>query len=262
MAKMIQHTADLLTRLRFSQTAQAFPELIEQGNKNENTPIEFLQMILEYELTQREEKALQKRLKVANFPYYRPIEEFNLAEQPSLSRQNFQKLRELSWIEQTYNLVFLGPTGTGKTFLSVGLGIKAVHEGYKVAFVTMGDLVYFLKTMEYTVRSMRQIKRFKQVDLLIIDDLMFMAMDKKEANLFFHLINEIYENTSIILTSNKSPNDWGQLIGDEIITGAILDRIVQRAEIIQLSGDSYRLRHREGIFGNKKTDNKIDGLIN
>lgn len=259
MAKIIQHTTDLLARLRFSQTAQAFPELIEQGNKNESTPIEFLQMILEYELTQREEKSLQKRLKVANFPYYRPIEEFNLAEQPSLSRQNFKKLRELSWIEQTYNLVFLGPTGTGKTFLSVGLGIKAVHEGYKVAFVT---IVYFLKTMEYTVRSMRQIKRFKQVDLLIIDDLMFMAMDKKEANLFFHLINEIYENTSIILTSNKSPNDWGQLIGGEIITGAILDRIVQRSEIIQLSGDSYRLSHREGIFENKKTDNKIDGLIN
>lgn len=116
MAKTIQHTADLLTRLRFSQTAQAFSELIEQGNKNESTPIEFLQMILEYELTQREEKSLQKRLKVANFPYYRPIEEFNLAEQPSLSRQNFKKLRELSWIEQTYNLVFLGPTEQGKRF--------------------------------------------------------------------------------------------------------------------------------------------------
>lgn len=252
MAKKIAELSNLLAQIRCSETAVALPALLDVATENGDSPIEFLEKVLTYELTKREEKSIERRMKQATFPYYKMLEEFNLEEQPSLSKQNFAKLTSLIWVEQTYNLVLLGPTGTGKTALSVGLGIKAIQEGYKVAFVTMGEMVHLLKTMEFTNRSAQRIKRMKQVDILILDDLMFMAMDKNEANLFFHFINEVYETSSIVLTSNKSPTDWGQLIGDEIITGAILDRIIQRSEIIQLSGDSYRLRHREGLFESKK----------
>lgn len=252
MSKKIKSLEALLMKIRCSETANALKELIDQADKEQQTNIDFLENVLKYEVQKREEKALERRLKLANFPYYRSLDEFDLQEQPSLTTKNFNKLKELVWIDQLYNLVFLGPTGTGKTFLSIGLGIKAVNEGYKVGFVTMGEMVELLKTMSYLARSSSRVKRLKQADLLILDDLMFMAMDKEEANLFFHFINEIYENTSIILTSNKSPNDWGQLIGDEIITGAILDRIIQKSEIIQLSGDSYRLRHREALFSEEQ----------
>lgn len=248
MSNKIHSTARLLKQLNCTSTAQQLPDLLEQAKLVDSSPLEFLQIVLQYEISQRTEKAQERRLKQARFPYCRTLSEFDLTEQPSLSKKNFRRLADLTWIEQKYNLVLLGPTGTGKTFLSVGLGIQAIYEGYKVAFVTMGEMIQLLKTMEFTSRSMNRIKRLKQMDLLILDDLMFMAMDKNEANLFFHFINDIYEQTSIILTSNKAPNDWGQLIGDEIITGAILDRIIQRAEIIQLSGDSYRYRHREGLF--------------
>ena len=133
--------------------------------------------------------------------------------------------------------------------LSIGLGIHAIYSGYKVHFVTMNDLVYILKTQEVLRTSRARYKRIIESDLVIIDDLMFMAMEKHEANLFFQLINKLYGQASIIITSNKSPDSWGELIGDPAITTAILDRIIHKCEVINLDGDSYRLKHRQTIFG-------------
>ncbi len=173
-------------------------------------------------------------------------------EQRSLSRKQLNQLKELTWIEQLYNIIFLGLPGVGKTHLAIGLGLEAIHQGYKVMFISMGDLVHTLKTEEISRKSKTRIKRIRDANLLIIDDLMFMAMDHHEANLFFHLINDLYNKSSIILTSNKAPKDWGELLGDPAITTAILDRIIHRAEIIHLNGDSYRMKHRTSIFESSK----------
>lgn len=248
LSKSLKQLTQLLSHLRFAETSKALPELITKANQSNPSYAEFLNEVFSYENSRREEKAQDRRMKQAAFPYYRTLSEFDLTEQPSLSEKNFNRLKDLTWIEQTYNLILLGPTGVGKTFLSVGLGIKAVQEGFQVSFVTMGELVHLLKTADISRKSEVRLRRIKTSSLLILDDLMFMAMDKSEANLFFHFINDIYEQTSIILTSNKSPKDWGQLLGDEVITGAILDRIIRMSEIIQLTGDSYRLRHREQLF--------------
>lgn len=122
-------------------------------------------------------------------------------------------------------------------------------------FISMGDLIHALKTEEFTRKSQIRLKRLRDSNLVIIDDLMFMAMDQKEANLFFHLINDLYNSASIILTSNKGPSDWGELLGDPAITTAVLDRIVHRAEVIQLSGDSYRMKNRTSIFEEESVQN-------
>lgn len=143
----------------------------------------------------------------------------------------------------------LGPPGVGKTHLAIGLGLEAIYQGYKVMFTSMGDLVHALKTEEISRKSQTRMKRIRHANLVIIDDLMFMAMDQQEANQFFHLINDLYNQSSIILTSNKAPKEWGELLGDPAITTAILDRIIHRAEIIHLTGDSYRMKHRTSIFG-------------
>jgi DNA replication protein DnaC len=116
-------------------------------------------------------------------------------------------------------------------------------------FLQMNDLVYLLKTQEIVRTSRTKIKRIIDADLLIIDDLMFIAMDKDETNLFFQFINKPYGQTSIIITSNKGPEDWGELLGDPAITTAILDRLVHKCEVINLCGDSYRLKYRKSIFG-------------
>src|SRR5690625_3021330 len=113
----------------------------------------------------------------------------------------------------------------------------------------MGELVHTLRTEEITRKSQTRMKRIRNADLVIIDDLMFMAMDQHEANMFFHLINDLYNQTSIILTSNKAPKEWGELLGDQDITTAILDRILHRVEIIHMIEDSYRMINRSTIFG-------------
>ncbi|WNS77521.1 IS21-like element helper ATPase IstB [Bacillus sp. DTU_2020_1000418_1_SI_GHA_SEK_038] len=242
--------------LRMVETADELPMLLRNAEKSSWTYLEFLEKLLHHELTRREEKNMEKRLKWAKFPYLKTLDEFNVEDQISVSARQLNQLKELNWLEQQYNMILLGPPGTGKTHISIGLGYEAIQKGYKVSFSTMGELVQLLKTEEYIRKSQTQLKRLKEADLVIIDDLMYMAMDQREANLFFHLINHLYERSSVILTSNKGPEQWGELMGDQGITTAILDRLLHRVEVIQLNeNDSYRIKHRTTIFSKESVQN-------
>jgi DNA replication protein DnaC len=244
----IKGVQELLTALRLSATSDELSNHLAKAKETQPAYVDFLHDVFQHEMQVRERRAYERRMTVATFPYIKTLDDFSLSEQKSLSKQQFNQLLSLDWIDQSYNLVLLGPTGVGKTHLSVGLGIKAVELGFKVHFVTMGEMIRLLKTQDITTRCARKIKQMKDSHMIILDDLMFMALTKQEANSFFHFINEVYETTSIVLTSNKAPQEWGQLIGDEIIAAAILDRIVHKSEIIQLNGDSYRVKHRQTIF--------------
>jgi DNA replication protein DnaC len=246
---------ELMRSLQFVETSKDLSGIIKDAERHDHSYTQFLIDVMKHEQTRRQEKQIEKRLKWAAFPTYQTLEQFDVAEQQSLSKKQFNQLSDLTWIEQMYNLVFLGPPGVGKTHLAIGLGIKAIHEGFKVIFISMGDLVHALKTEEITRKSKVRLKRIRQADLVIIDDLMFMAMDQQEANLFFHLINDLHHQASIVLTSNKAPKEWGELLGDPAITTAILDRILHRVEIIHLNGESYRMKHRSTVFGQVSVPN-------
>jgi len=202
--------------LRLAETSK-----IKTAESNDDSYTQFLYDVMTYEQKCREEKQIEKRLKLATFPHDKSLELFDVQQQPSLSKKQLNQLGTLNWIEQLYNLVLLGPSGVGKTMLATGLGIEAVKQGYKVIFTTMGELIPQLKTEEITRKSQLRMKRIREANLIIIDDLMFMAMDQKEANYFFHLINDRHDKAAIILTSNKAPKEWGELLGDPAITAAI-----------------------------------------
>ncbi len=244
------HLKQRLSALNLTEAASIVEEILLDAHSKDWSCSQFLHQLLEYELQRRDEKQRAKRLKWAAFPFIKTLDEFKLEEQPSLSKRQMEQLREMLWLEHTYNLILLGPPGVGKTHLSVGLGMEALERGHRVSFVSMDDLVQLLKTQEITRTSQIRMNRILKSDLVIIDDLMFLAMEKSESNLFFQFINKLYGQASIILTSNKGPEDWGELLGDPAITTAILDRILHKSEVIQLSGDSFRLKHRETIFGN------------
>lgn len=246
----IENLETMLRSLKMYHTAENIDKIIENTWESTITNESFLKEVLKEEIKGREERKLEKRLKQAFFPEYKTLLEFKLEEQKSISKKQMNQLRELLWLEQGYNIIFLGPPGVGKTHLSIGIGIEAINQGYKVRFITMADLIHLLKTQEISSVSRNKVKRITDSDLFIIDDLMFMAMERQEANLFFQLINKLYGQTSIIITSNKGPEEWGELLGDPAITTAILDRIVHKYEVINFfDEDSYRLKHRQNIFG-------------
>ena len=170
MSKSVVDIQQAFKQLRLAETAEGLPALLRQAEQVSWTYLEFLEELTTLELRRREEKSIEKRLSWARFPYHKPLHMFQLEEQNAITERQMKQLQEFQWLEQSYNLILLGPPGAGKTLLAVGLGIEAIQRGFQVYFVTMGELIQLLKTEEFTHRSQIQLKRLRASDLVIIDD--------------------------------------------------------------------------------------------
>jgi len=237
-----------LTSFSLTSAARSLEQVLEKAQTDSWTILKTLHVLLMEERTARLTKAREKRLKNAGFPYLKTVDEFDFGFQVSVSKRHIQQLLELTWLESAFNIMFLGPTGVGKTNLAVVLGIAAINAGYKVIFITMNRLIHILKTKEISPKSKHKLKQLEQADLVILDEVGFQPVTRTEANEFFGLVNQLYQQTSIIITSNKGFDEWGEFLGDAVITAAILDRLMHKCEIFNMDGDSYRLRHRERIL--------------
>jgi DNA replication protein DnaC len=245
---LLSQTQEQLESLSLKHAAKSLEALLEEARQHEWTPLQTIQELLKVEQLNRMDTGKLRRLKSANLPYYKTIDDFDFGFQTSVSKRQMQQLAEMAWLEGAYNIMFLGPPGVGKTHLSVALGLAGIEAGYRVFFAPMEQLIQWLKTESISSRSKKQLLRLYKANLVILDEVGFQPISRQEATMLFGLINRLYQQTSIILTSNHGFEDWGEFVGDPVIASAMLDRLMHKCELFNLTGDSYRLKHRERIL--------------
>ncbi len=220
-------------------------ELLDTAESTKSSYLEFLQSLLSTEINYRKERRIHRNLIGAHFPVLKDIESFKFENLDGIREEDINNLLDFRWIDNSENALFLGPPGVGKTHLSIAIGLKAIEQGYSVCFERASTLVKLLKTVDIQRSSEFRIKRILKSSLLIIDEIGYTPIDKKEANLFFNLVSELYERSSIIITSNKGFDQWSEMMGDEVMTTAMLDRLLHHAKIYSISGESYRISNRK-----------------
>jgi DNA replication protein DnaC len=242
---------DLFKTLRLSHAEKGLPDLLEQARLHSLTYEAFLRRVLTLEVEGRKLAAQHKRLKAAKLPAHKTLEEFDFSFQPAISERLMWELAELSFLQTSTNLVFLGPPGVGKTHLSVGLCVKALSAGYSVLFTQLSDLAADLAAAPHPSLVRKRLRRYPAPRLLVIDEIGYTKLTREQANALFELVRDRYEQGSTILTSNTSFSDWGTLLGDEILATALLDRLLHHAEVISITGKSFRMKDRIGTATGK-----------
>jgi DNA replication protein DnaC len=240
--KAYEHTVNLLSNLQLRGIVSRLDEEINDAEAKKASYLTFLQSLLQAEIADRTQRRLRRNMTAAHFPVHKTLEGFEFGRVKGITKSDVSQLLDFHWLDNHNNLLLFGPPGIGKTHVSIALGIGAVEAGYTVCFERIINLIKLLKTVEIQRTSGFRINRILKSDLVIIDEIGYTPIGRKEANLFFNLVSELYEKASIIITSNKGFDTWAEMLGDEVMTTALLDRLLHHAKVFNLDGESYRLR--------------------
>jgi len=233
--------ASHLKALRLPTFLREHDKLARQCAREDASHIAYLARLTELELIDRERRMIERKIKSAKFPAIKTLDSFDFKVIPSLNKLQVADLARCGWIERRENVIALGPSGTGKTHIALGLGLAACQKGLTVRFITASSLVHELMEARDEKRLLRLQKSLAKVSLLIIDELGFVPLSKTGAELLFELISLRYECGSTLITSNLPFEEWTETFGTERLTGALLDRLTHHVSILEMNGDSYRL---------------------
>lgn len=234
-----------LERLKLSQALCALDRLAEEAAQGQWSYIEFLGRLLEEELAARQARRLAFKQRLAHFPWVKTLDQFDFAFQPSVEEKKIRELASMRFVEQADAILFTGPPGVGKTHLAIGLGLEAVRAGYSVYFVTLSELADQVPRDRTDPRWAERLRVLSHPRLLIIDEVGYVPLDPVVSYFVFSLVCRRYEKAAMIWTSNKGFAEWASVFaGDEVLTAAILDRLLHHSTVINIRGRSYRLRDK------------------
>lgn len=234
-----------LETLKLNTVKERLDEHLQRATERELSHLDMLDALLGDELATRAERGAVTRTNLAHFPTLKSLDSFDIDAQPSLDRKALAELKNLAFIERAENVVLLGPPGVGKTHLAIGLGLHAVQAGYRAYFVSAQDLLDLIRIAQLDGIPGHKQRHLGNVPLLIIDEIGYVQFDRAAATWLFQLIERRYEHRSTIVTSNKSFADWADILGDTVMAGALVDRLLHHSHVLNLKGDSFRLRKRK-----------------
>lgn len=234
----------LLEKLKMETLAAQVDTLLEQAAKKDVGYREFLIDALKTEWAGRNLKTTEGRMRLARFPWVKTVEAFDFSFQPSIDRKVIRELSGLSFVGRAENVIFLGPPGVGKTHLAIALGVKAVEAGNSALFLTVEELTTRLSKARTSNRLEAVLAQLARPKLLVLDELGYLPFSREEASSLFRLLTRRYERGSVIITSNKSFADWGEIFSDSVLASAILDRLLHHSTTINIKGESFRLKEK------------------
>jgi DNA replication protein DnaC len=240
----LERARDLLEDMGLRTASELLDAQLERSLKAEDTYLTFLLELLNVEDTERKRRSEEMRIKTSRLPHRKTLDEFDFDFQPGIDKRQVDELATLAFVARAENVILLGPPGVGKTHLAVGLAMRALKSGLGVYYASLSQLVADLKKAQEQNRLERRWRVYLRPDILIIDEVGYLQLDRTEAELLFRLVCQRYEHGSIILTSNKYFSDWGELMSDTVIATAMLDRLLHHAHVVNIRGDTYRLKDR------------------
>jgi len=238
----------MLADLKMPGALEAVDEVLSKADSGSVTAAEAVQEILGAQISLRNNRRLQAAMRSSRLPAVKTLEEFDFSFQPSIKREQIESLAELSFLERKENVVLLGPPGVGKTHLAISLAIAAAQNGRRVYYGTLADLVISLEEARASGSLQHRLAVLSYPSLMIVDEIGYLPVSQTGAVLFFQLMGRRYERASTILTSNKGFEEWGEVLGDEVMAAALIDRILHHCHIVNIRGNSYRLRQHTELW--------------
>ncbi len=245
MKNQMEMLSENLSYLKLVSIKDSFIDAANKAARKKISHLDFLFDLIESEAARRKENAAERRLKNARLPYPKSLDQFNWSHPEKINRQQIENLFHLNFIDRKENAVFLSGPGLGKTHLAISLANRACQKGYTVLFTSAVEIINQLSAARAMNSLDKALTKYTKVQLLVMDELGYLPIDKLGADLLFQVISQRYERGSMIITSNRSFKEWAEIFNnDSIVTSAILDRILHHCEPVKIEGPSYRMKDK------------------